>query len=306
MRVGIQVGTATFPQKLTGEFLTRIAEQADQAGFSTLVIPDHFTLRPESAPWARGGDETALPAVFDFFEAWSVLSFLAAHTSRIKLSTLVSGITMRYPAVLIKTVDTLDALSNGRAYLGVGASPNFGRDEHERMGLPFPSAGERVARLEEVIKMALQLWSAEDKPFEGKYYQLTSTLGAPFFVQQPHPPILIAGQGEKMLRLMARYADIVSIGFGQDLDDMRTKLTFLREQCEAVQRPYTAIEKTTFFTLPVIRDGHTDPAAIDAIVALANLGVDEIMVRPPFDAETFEIFASDFIPTVNRIAVAGR
>ena len=306
MRVGIQVGTSTFPQKTTGEFLTRIAEQADQAGFSTLVIPDHFTLRPESAPWARGGDETSTPAVIGFFEAWSVLSFLAARTSRIKLSPLVSGITMRYPAVLIKTVDTLDALSNGRAYLGVGASPNFGRDEHERMGLPFPSAGERIARLEEVIKMALQLWSAEDKPFEGKYYQLTSTLGEPFFVQQPHPPILIAGQGEKMLRLMARYADIVSIGFGQDLDDMRTKLAFLREQCEAVQRPYTAIEKTTFFTSPVIREGHTDPAALDAIVALANLGVDEIMVRPPLDAETFEIFATEFIPTVNRIAVAGR
>lgn len=305
MRVGLQISTATTPQKPTGESLARIAEQADQAGFSTLVIPDHFTLRPESAPWARMGDNST-PVVIDFFEAWSVLAFLAARTSRIKLSTLVSGITMRYPAVLIKTVDTLDALSNGRAYLGVGASPNFGKDEHERTGLPFPPAGERVARLEEVIQMALQLWSAEDKPFEGKYYQLTSTLAAPFFVQQPHPPILIAGQGEKMLRLMARYADIVSIGFGQNLDDLRTKLEFLRAQCETLHRPYEAIEKTTLYMPPVLRDGHTDPAALDAIAALAKLGVDEIMVRPPSDAEAFEIYATEFIPAVNRIPVAGR
>jgi alkanesulfonate monooxygenase SsuD/methylene tetrahydromethanopterin reductase-like flavin-dependent oxidoreductase (luciferase family) len=250
--------------------------------------------------------DNSTPVVIDFFEAWSVLAFLAARTSRIKLSTLVSGITMRYPAVLIKTVDTLDALSNGRAYLGVGASPNFGKDEHERTGLPFPPAGARVARLEEVIQMALQLWSAEDKPFEGKYYQLTSTLAAPFFVQQPHPPILIAGQGEKMLRLMARYADIVSIGFGQNLDDLRTKLEFLRAQCETLHRPYEAIEKTTLYMPPVLRDGHTDPAALDAIAALAKLGVDEIMVRPPSDAEAFEIYATEFIPAVNRIPVAGR
>ncbi|GHO98171.1 LLM class F420-dependent oxidoreductase [Reticulibacter mediterranei] len=305
MRVGLQISTATIPQTPTGESLAYIAEQADQAGFSTLVMPDHFTLRPESAPWARMGDSST-PAVIDFFEAWSVLSFLAARTSRIKLSTLVSGITMRYPAVLIKTVDTLDALSNGRAYLGVGASPNFGRDEHERMGLPFPPAGERIARLEEVLQMALQMWSGEDKPFEGKYYQLTSSLGAPFFVQQPHPPILIAGHGEKMLRLMARYADIVSVGFGQDLDDMQKKLEFLRQQCEILHRPYEAIEKTTFYTPPVLRDGHLDPAALDAIDALAKLGVDEIMVRPPSDAEAFEIYATEFIPAVNNIAVAGR
>jgi len=94
----------------------------------------------------------------------------------------------------------------------VGASPDFGADEHQRMGLPFPPAGERVARLEEILQMALQLWSGEDKPFEGTYYQLTSTVGAPLCIQQPHPPILIAGHGNKMLRLMSRYADAVSIG----------------------------------------------------------------------------------------------
>lgn len=213
---------------------------------------------------------------------------------------------MRYPAVLVKTVDTLDALSNGRAYLGVGASPDFGMDEHQRMGLPFPPAGERVARLEEVLQMALQLWSGEDKPFEGTYYQLTSTIGTPFFLQQPHPPVLIAGQGNKMLRLMARYADVINIGFGYDLDRLSERLAFLQEQCEALHRPYEEIQKTTFFTPPVMRNGRFDPAALDAIAALGDLGFDEIMVGQASDPATFEILATELLPAVTRIPVKGR
>ena len=142
MRVGLQIAlTNNTRQGPLGEYLIRIAEQADRAGFASLVIPDHFSLRPESTTFLPrdGRNPTA-----DFFEAWSVLAFIAAHTKRIKLGTLVSGITMRYPAVLVRTADTLDALSNGRAYLGVGASPNFGADEHQRMGLPFPPAGEQL------------------------------------------------------------------------------------------------------------------------------------------------------------------
>lgn len=306
MRVGLVLGTSTVPQKPTRESLARVAELADQAGFATLVMPDHFSLRPESAVWARRGQGNAGPAVIEFFEAWSVLSFLAARTSRIRLSTLVSGITMRYPAVLVKTVDTLDALSNGRAYLGVGASPDFGLDEHQRMGLPFPPAGERVARLEEVLQLALQLWSGEDKPFEGTYYQLASTIGTPFFLQQPHPPVLIAGHGNKMLRLMARYADVINIGFGYDLDRLRERLIFLQEQCEVLHRPYEEIQKTTFFTPPVMRNGRFDPAALDAIAALGDLGFDEIMVGQASDPATVEILATELLPAATRIPVKGR
>src|SRR5579859_40588 len=152
MRVGLNIGLTNIQQKPLGEYITRVAEQADQAGFATLVMPDHFSLRPESTTFLKRAESTPTPAVVDFFEAWSTLAFIAARTRRIRLSTMVSGITMRYPAVLVKTADTLDALSNGRAYLGVGASPDFGTDEHQRMGLPFPPAGERVARLEEVLQ----------------------------------------------------------------------------------------------------------------------------------------------------------
>jgi alkanesulfonate monooxygenase SsuD/methylene tetrahydromethanopterin reductase-like flavin-dependent oxidoreductase (luciferase family) len=303
MRVGLQIGITNTQPKPLSDYLVRVAEQADQAGFATLVVPDHFSLRPETTPFLKRDRDT--PTI-DFFEAWSVLAFIAARTRRIKLSTLVSGITMRYPAVLVKTVDTLDALSNGRAYLGVGASPDFGEDEHQRMGLPFPPARERVARFEEILQMALQLWSGEEKPFEGTYYQLTSTVGTPFFVQQPHPPIMIAGSGNKMLRLMARYADAISIGFGRDLNELRTKLDVLREQCQVLNRPYEHIEKTTLFMAPLARDGHLDPVALTSLNALGELGIDEVMIRYPDDPATFDLLATELIPMVEKIPVAGR
>jgi hypothetical protein len=163
-----------------------------------------------------------------------------------------------------------------------------------------------VARLEEVLQIALQLWSGEDRPFEGKYYHLTSTIGIPWCVQRPHPPILIAGQGNKMLRLMARYADVVSLGFGRELDALRSKLAYLRQQCEELERPYEAIEKTTFFTPPLIHNGRLDPEALDTISALAEMGFDEIMIRQAPDPATFEVLASELLPAVSRIPVAGR
>jgi alkanesulfonate monooxygenase SsuD/methylene tetrahydromethanopterin reductase-like flavin-dependent oxidoreductase (luciferase family) len=303
MRVGLQIGITNTQPKPLSNSLIRVAEQAEQAGFATLVAPDHFSLRPETTPFLKREEDT--PTI-DFFEAWSVLAFLAARTQRIKLSTLVSGITMRYPAVLIKTVDTLDALSNGRAYLGVGASPDFGEDEHQRMGLPFPPARERIARFEEILQMALQLWSGEDKPFEGTYYHLTSTIGTPLFVQQPHPPILIAGSGNKMLRLMAKYADAVSISFGRDLNELRTKLEVLREQCQVLKRSYEHIEKTTLLMAPLVRDGHLDPVALNYFSALGELGIDEVMIRYPDDPATFDLLATELIPMMEKIPVAGR
>lgn len=306
MRIGLQVGITKAQHQSISDYLVGLAEQADQAGFATLTVPDHFSLRPESTPWLRRDESSSVPAVTDFYEAWSVLAFLAARTNRIRLSTMVSGITMRYPAVLVKTADTLDALSNGRAYLGVGASPDFGADEHRRMGLPFPPAGERVTRLEEILQMALQLWSGEDKPFEGNYYQLASTIGTPLYIQRPHPPILIAGHGNKMLRLMARYADVVSIGFGRDLNELRTKLEVLRGHCQALNRPYEQIEKTTLFMAPIAHNGHLNPEALDALRALAALGIDEVMVGAPADPATFDLLATELLPMAEKIPVAGR
>jgi hypothetical protein len=154
--------------------------------------------------------------------------------------------------------------------------------------------------------MALQLWSGEDTPFEGTYYQLTSTVGAPLCIQQPHPPILIAGQGNKMLRLMAKYADAVSIGFGRDLKDLQTKLEVLHGHCQVLNRPYEQIKKTTLSMTPIAHDGHLDPAGLDSIRALGELGIDEVMIRLPADPASFDLLATELIPIVEDIPVAGR
>lgn len=306
MRLGIHLSSTHPGHETLRDSLMRVAELADQAGFATLVVPDHFSLRPESAAWVRRSERTGTPAVTDFFEAWSVLAFLAARTTHIRLSTMVSGITMRPPAVLVKMADTLDALSDGRAYLGVGASPDFGADEHQRMGLPFPPAGERVARLEEVLQMALQLWSGEDRPFEGVYYQLASTIGNPLYVQRPHLPILIAGQGSRMLRLMAGYADATSIGFGRGLDDLQQKLDGLRQYCQDLNRSYDHIWKTTLYMAPLFHGSRVDPAAIAYLKSLGNLGIDEVMIRVPEQPEAFELCARELIPLMEDLPVAGR
>lgn len=270
-----------------------LAQQVEQAGFATLAVGDHFSFR-----------SSRRPDMIDWYESWSTLAFVAACTSRIRLSTMVSGITTRNPVALVKTVNTLDALSQGRAYLSVGASPNFGEDEHRRMGLPFPAAGERIARLEEVLRIALQLWSGEDKPFDGTYYQLTSTAGSPLCVQQPHPPILIAGSGPRMLHLMAKYADVVSIGgFGESLDDLRANLDLIRQHCQTLNRPYEQIEKITLFLAPVVQKGHLDSTALDTFRALAELGFDEVMISLPSDPAPFDLLAAELIPAMEQIAV---
>jgi alkanesulfonate monooxygenase SsuD/methylene tetrahydromethanopterin reductase-like flavin-dependent oxidoreductase (luciferase family) len=293
MRVGIGLALTNTSQRPFGDSLMHLAQQVEQAGFATLAVADHFAFR-----------SPRVPDMLDWYESWSTLAFVAACTSRIRLSTMVSGITTRNPVALVKTVNTLDALSNGRAYLSVGASPNFGEDEHQRMGLPFPSAGERIDRLQEVLQIALQLWSGEDKPFDGTYYQLRSTAGIPLCVQQPHPPILIAGAGPKMLHLMAKYADVVSIGgFGENLDDLRAKLNVIRQHCQTLNRPYEQIEKITLYMPPVVQNGHLDSVALDTFKALAELGFDEVMISLPSDPASFDLLAAELIPAVEQIPV---
>src|SRR6202035_687662 len=153
------------------------------------------------------------PAENEMLEGYTALAFAAGRTSRIKLGTMVTGVTYRHPGLLVKTVTTLDVLSSGRAYLGIGAAWN--EQEHKGLGVPFPPLSERFERLEETLQIALQMWSGDEKPYAGKYYQLARPLNSPQSVQRPHPPILIGGSGErKTLLLVAKYADACNI-FGR-------------------------------------------------------------------------------------------
>jgi F420-dependent oxidoreductase-like protein len=203
-------------------------------------------------------------------EAYTTLGFLAAHTQKARLGTLVTGVTYRYPGILAKIVTTLDVLSGGRAWLGIGAAWN--EEEHVGLGVPFPPLAERFERLEETIQIILQMWSDDDGPFEGKHYKLGRTLNSPQPVSTPRPPILIGGSGErKTLRLVAQYADACNLFAGPE--QLPAKLDVLRRHCDAVGRDFDSIMKTVYYVMDVGDNGERVPQVLDDLAALAEAGV---------------------------------
>ncbi len=302
MKLGLQVPVFTWPEgpSKLGETFGLIAERADQAGLYSLWVMDHF--------FQIG---FVGPVEMDMLEGWSALAFAAGRTKHIKLGTMVTGVTYRHPGILVKTATTLDVLSGGRAYLGIGAAWN--EDEHQGLGVPFPPLGERFERLEETLQIAHRMWAGDEEPFEGKHYQLKRPLNSPQSLQKPHPPILIGGSGEKKtLRLVAKYGDACNLFARMGTGVLQQKLDILREHCKAEGRPYAEIEKTTLDSMHLTRDGRNgtiSPAqAIDGFAALAELGIDQaifslVNVHEP---EPFEVLATEIVPAVEKLVVAGR
>src|SRR5947208_229001 len=302
MRLGLQVPSFTRPngQSQLGHTFGQIAERADKAGLYSMWVMDHFFQ-------IRGVG----PATNEMLEGWSALAFAAGRTNRIRLGTMVTGVTYRYPGILVKTATTLDVLSRGRTYFGIGAAWN--EEEHKGLGVPFPPLAERFERLEEALQIALQMWSGEDKAYEGKHYHLARTLNSPQAVQRPHPPILIGGSGErKTLRLVAKYGDACNLVARLGKDVMQHKLDVLREHCQQVGRPYEEIEKTTLDQISLSRDGRnnsmTPAAAVEYFGGLAAQGIDQALfsLRNVYDPDVFELLATEIVPQVEKISVAGR
>lgn len=302
MRLGLQVPNFTWPngQSKLGETFGQIAELADKAGLYSMWVMDHFfQIRSVG------------PAENEMLEGWSALAFAAGRTRHIKLGTMVTGVTYRYPGILVKTATTLDVLSGGRAYLGIGAAWN--EEEHNGLGVPFPPLKERFERLEETLQIALQMWSGDEEPFEGKQYLLARTLNSPQSVQRPHPPILIGGTGEqKTLKFVAKYGDACNIFARLGKDALLHKFDVLRQHCEAEGRPYEAIEKTTLDSIYLTRDGRegsmTPAQMLDYLAGLAELGVDQAIfsLRNVYDSAVFDLLATEIVPHAGKIPVAGR
>lgn len=308
MRMGLHVSNFTWPggaEHLAETFGT-IAEGADQAGLYSMSVMDHFFQIPGVGPMDH-----------DMLEGYSALTFAAARTSRIRLGTIVTGVTYRVPGLLVKTCTTLDVLSRGRAFFGVGAA--WYEEEHRGLGVVYPPLSERFERLEETLRIALQMWADagkadEAKPFEGKYYQLERTLNVPQSIQRPHPPIMVGGSGErKTLRLVAQYADACNL-FGRLGDDeLRHKLDVLREHCERVGRPYADIEKTVQVgAIHVTKDGHngsmTPAQVVERLAHFAEMGFDRgiVTLTNVYEPEAFEVLGTEVIPELEKIQVAGR
>ncbi len=302
MRLGLQVPNFTWPngQQNLGDTFGLIAQRAERAGLYSLWVMDHFFQ-------IRGVG----PAENEMLESYSALAFAAGRTNRIKLGAMVTGVTYRHPGILVKTVTTLDVLSHGRAYFGVGAAWN--EEEHAGLGVPFPPVAERFERLEETLQIAHEMWSDEETPYGGKHYQLARLLNSPQSVQKPHPPILIGGSGErKTLRLVARYGDACNLFARLGKDVLQHKLDVLRDHCQSIGRPYEEIEKTTLDVIHLTRDGRngttTPAAAIEHFASLAAMGIDQAIFSMPnvYDLEPFDLLATEIVPAVEKIQVAGR
>lgn len=240
--------------------IARLAQAAENAGVRTLSFMDHFF---QIGPVG--------PAEDPMLEAYTALGYVAALTKKLRMRVLVSGVTYRNPAILAKTVTTLDVLSQGRAELGIGAA--WYEREHIGLGVPFPPIAERFERLEEALQICLQMWSMVSGPFEGKHYQLGETICSPAPVSEPRPRIMIGGGGErKTLLLVARYADACNINGSPDI--VARKIEVLRRHCDSERRNIGEIEITSF--LQPQPDWRPDDLAANA-QAYANLGVATVM-----------------------------
>jgi len=268
--------------------LADIARAAEEAGFDRIGVADHVWQHP-----IMGGPLADQP------ECYTTLAFLAANTERAMLTAMVTGVHFRHPAVLAKTVTTLDVLSEGRAWLGIGSGHY--EEETRGLGIPFPPQKERFEMLEETVQICLRMWSGErgdERPFEGKHYRLERPLNLPQSLSRPHPPIMIAGDGEKKtLRLVARYADACSL---RPRSEIPEKLDILRRHCEAEGRDYEEIEKTCAFAFDVGEDGEKVDELIGQLRWLGEMGVETVLgVIPKVDRTTsLEVLGREVIPAV--------
>ncbi len=296
MRLGLEITDFNWEggEAEMGRRLGELARLAEDAGFDSLWVWDHFVQ-------LRKWDDPLL-------EGWTTLGYLAAATRTAKLGTLVTGVTYRYPAILVKQATTLDVLSGGRAYLGVGAAWN--EREHYAFGAPYPPLAERFELLEDCLQIAHRVWRGERGPFEGKRVRLTEQIDVPVPVQKPHPPILIGGKGErKTLRLIARYADATHQNT-TDPEVFRHKMEVLQEHCLDVGRDFNEIERGASVDVhaPGRRHGIADSSLlVDRIGEWAEVGAQYLTVAdlPDFGSgRTIEQFGRDVIPQVRDLEAA--
>lgn len=293
MKLGLHIASTNWevgPARL-GPTLVEIVEGAEAAGFDAISVADHV--------WGSrytGGVRAAQ------IEAYTTLGFIAARTRRARLLTLATAASYRQAGLLAKMVTTLDVLSGGRAMLGIGAGDY--PEEAQGLGLPFPPLGERFALLEETVEVCLRMWAGEqgdEQPFHGRYLQLERPLNVPQSLSRPHPPILVAGSGERRtLPLVARYADACNL---RPSPEIPRQLDLLRRLCEQAGRDFDAIEKTAPFGFDVGANGEKVGELLDQLRWLASLGIESVFgwvvgverIRP------LEIMGREVIPAAAEL-----
>jgi F420-dependent oxidoreductase-like protein len=290
VKLGLHISDFTWPEGAPrlGAVLADVASTADEVGFDRISVMDHL--------WQIS---VIGPPEHEMLEAYTTLGYLAGHTRRAKLLTLVTGVVYRDPGLLAKAVTTLDVLSGGRAMLGIGAAWN--EQEAQGLGLLFPPTAERFERLEEALQICLQMFDGDEKAYHGKHYQLGRLLNSPAPLSSPHPPILIGGGGEKKtLLLVAKYADACNLFPGPDV---QRKLDVLKQHCENVGRNYDDIEKTVLFNFDLGEKGERVGEIIEGLRGIAGMGftVAHGSLRHVYDTAQFELFRNEIIPAVQAL-----
>jgi F420-dependent oxidoreductase-like protein len=294
MKVGLQIPYFTWEGGAPelGPKLAQIVRTADESGFDSVWVMDHFFQIPFVGP-----------VELDMLEAYTTLGFIAAHTKKATLGTMVTGVTYRHPGLLVKQATTLDVLSGGRAWLGIGAA--WFEREHEGLGVDFPPLKERFQRLEDALQIAHQMWNDDNNgAFEGKHYQLKETLNVPQALSKPHPRVLIGGMGEKKtLRLVAKYADASNITGQIGPDGLRKKYEILREHCEREGRNYDEIERTVLWIMNPGPNGENTGEIVEQFGRMAEAGVQTMIgsVGGVDSITPLESIGRDVIPQVAKL-----
>jgi F420-dependent oxidoreductase-like protein len=271
--------------------LSDVAALAEEGGFDGIAVGDHLWQHP-----VMGGPEG------NCLEAYSTLAFLAAHTSSVRLLTVVSGAHFRHPGVLAKTVTTLDVLSGGRAWLGMGAGHY--QEECDGLGVPFPPLATRYELLEDALQVCLRMWTGdrgEDAPYKGHHVVAERLLNLPQSRQRPHPPVLIAGDGElRTLPLVARYANACSL---RPKPDIARKLDVLRRHCDQAGTDFNQLERTCVFEFAADDGGPRTAELLERLRWLADAGIETVIGRVPgLEQRTpIELLARHVIPAVTEL-----
>jgi F420-dependent oxidoreductase-like protein len=292
MKLGLQIPSFTWPggAEAIGPTLARVAAQADEVGFDSIWVMDHFFQ-------IRGNGQAEEPML----EGWTTLGFLAAATKRARLGLMVGGVHYRYPGLWIKATTTLDVLSGGRAWLGIGAAWN--QQESDGLGFPFPPLGDRFEMLEETLRIAHEMWSGErgsEAAFAGRHYRATRLLNSPQSLTRPRPPIMIGGGGErKTLRLVAQYADATNVFGGPTA--IHHKYEVLREHCAELGRDPDEIERSTLQGVNLTRESAA--SVVERFGELSDAGAQHVIfnLADVHDPRNLEAIGRDVLPQLRDL-----
>jgi F420-dependent oxidoreductase-like protein len=298
VKFGLQINSFTWPggDAQIAPTLARVVRTADELGFESIWVMDHFFQ-------IRGVG----PVTDPMLEGWTTLGFMAANSTRARLGLMVGGVHYRQPALWVKAATTLDVLSGGRAWLGIVAAWN--QEESEGLVFPFPPLAARFQQLEDTLRFAHEMWTAPSGTgghFHGHVTDATRLLNSPQALTRPHPPIMIGGGGEqKTLRLVAQYADATNV-FGGPVQ-IHHKYEVLREHCQAVGRSFDEIERSTLQTvrLPGTAAEHTATGGqyADRFAELADAGAQHLIfsVRGVHEEGRLETIARDIIEPLRAL-----